>query len=578
MPLNLEKQPGQLDFGITYTAFVILFFMGSLALFDQDEAAYAGFGLMMERTGDYLIPEFLWSEPHRKTPFHFWSIAGMYKLIGPSEFATRVPAMLAMILTWVTCWFQARPLFGSQITRNATYLMMASLLTVVYGGISFTDAPLMLTETVAALAILRLWRRVEWHQIALLFLATAFGGLVKGPPVYILTLGMTGLLWLAGITKVDKHLRIASLPTFWLQPLWMLVILLGTLPLIYWGYLCNEQDGGIFISWLWDWYVAKRAGGFVWGQTGPPGYHLIIMAIAFLPVVAWFPGMVQHSFKLIRHKVFLLDHRYFLLLIWLIPGWLFYELQLSKLPSYALGAYVAFALLLADYIDKEPMVSKRSLWLQVGIILLISLAAVIVVQFALFGQILFNNNMLAGSGVIVPIVALAMLVFPVRASFNVISIIRSTQASQLPLPLTREWLVSFSTIGIVVVFVLVLLEPIRGGTLIVARKVDQLYKPGQPAVMLATNYSQPSLPFYLASAFIPYRYTEDVSLITSYADSLKAAKKPLIMICDPGKLNDIRQAAPALLANAKIDSLQGLATDRVQGSNFRIVQLNWAKP
>lgn len=37
-----------------------------MALWEQDEAAYAGFAQTMNRTGDYLIPNFIWSDQHRK--------------------------------------------------------------------------------------------------------------------------------------------------------------------------------------------------------------------------------------------------------------------------------------------------------------------------------------------------------------------------------------------------------------------------------------------------------------------------------------------------------------------------------
>jgi 4-amino-4-deoxy-L-arabinose transferase-like glycosyltransferase len=54
----------------------------STPLWDQDEAAYAGFARRMIETGNWVVPEFMWSEPHRKPPFLFWSIAVSFKLFG----------------------------------------------------------------------------------------------------------------------------------------------------------------------------------------------------------------------------------------------------------------------------------------------------------------------------------------------------------------------------------------------------------------------------------------------------------------------------------------------------------------
>ncbi len=46
-------------------------------LWDQDEAAYAGFAHQMLATGDWRLPGFAWSEVHRKPPLHFWLIASV---------------------------------------------------------------------------------------------------------------------------------------------------------------------------------------------------------------------------------------------------------------------------------------------------------------------------------------------------------------------------------------------------------------------------------------------------------------------------------------------------------------------
>jgi 4-amino-4-deoxy-L-arabinose transferase-like glycosyltransferase len=53
--------------------FTILLFINndSLALWEQDEAAYAGFAYNMVEREQYLIPDFEWSWPHRKPPYFF---------------------------------------------------------------------------------------------------------------------------------------------------------------------------------------------------------------------------------------------------------------------------------------------------------------------------------------------------------------------------------------------------------------------------------------------------------------------------------------------------------------------------
>src|SRR5579864_6702765 len=72
-------------------ALVLLVGNARTSLWDQDEAAYAGFARTMLKDGDWVVPRFLWSEPHRKPPLLFWCIATSFRLLGESEFALRLP-------------------------------------------------------------------------------------------------------------------------------------------------------------------------------------------------------------------------------------------------------------------------------------------------------------------------------------------------------------------------------------------------------------------------------------------------------------------------------------------------------
>ena len=62
--------------------FIWLFGNNWVSFWDQDEAAYAGFAKTMIETGNWLQPDFMWSEVHRKPPLHFWNIALSYKIFG----------------------------------------------------------------------------------------------------------------------------------------------------------------------------------------------------------------------------------------------------------------------------------------------------------------------------------------------------------------------------------------------------------------------------------------------------------------------------------------------------------------
>ena len=54
-----------------FLAFNLLLFNHDISLWDDDEAAYAGFGQQTLASGDWVNPRSLWADIHRKPPLHF---------------------------------------------------------------------------------------------------------------------------------------------------------------------------------------------------------------------------------------------------------------------------------------------------------------------------------------------------------------------------------------------------------------------------------------------------------------------------------------------------------------------------
>jgi 4-amino-4-deoxy-L-arabinose transferase-like glycosyltransferase len=71
---------------------------GSPALGDEDvDAAHAMVAQEMLQRGDFVVPYMDGLRYLIRPPMHFWLVAASYKLLGESEFATRLPLALAMI-------------------------------------------------------------------------------------------------------------------------------------------------------------------------------------------------------------------------------------------------------------------------------------------------------------------------------------------------------------------------------------------------------------------------------------------------------------------------------------------------
>lgn len=341
-------------------------------LWEQDEAAYAGFATNMIQSGNYIIPDFPFSDPHRKTPLHFWLITGFFKLFGNSEFTLRLSSVIFLLLTNLLTFILAQKMFDKKTSLYTVMILSGSFFLTLYGKVAFVDSALLLFETISVLGIYLLFKEKSSFPFFLLFIGMSLGILIKGPPIIILLLGIFIIL------TIFSYLNSTfSWKTIFIIP----VIFLSLIPLLVWGRIAWLKDNGNFISWLIDWYILKRASGSVFGQTGPPGYYLILFFITLFPWSFLFPQLILNFWQFIKevlgaiiqktqNKSSLLtqDFNHQFLYSWLLTGWVFYEIIMSKLPSYVIGAYPAIAILLAKELINLEIRSKSKVSVSPGLV------------------------------------------------------------------------------------------------------------------------------------------------------------------------------------------------------------------
>lgn len=309
-------------------------------LYDEDEGAYAGFALAMNETGNYTIPDFPWSLEHRKTPLHFWVSALSFKVLGENEFALRFPAVLSIVLTIFSLYWFGRKAGGNDNALAGALVLASSFLLPNFGKIALTDHLLLLCSTWAMLGLWNFLNAPSWKWNLLMWAGVSLGLLTKGPPILILF----GGVWVfCALFHPQRKRLIGTHPWLFLP--------LALAPLAAWVYATTVQDGGVFAHFLWDWYVAKRVGGSVFGQSGFAGYHLVVLVISFLPWFTFFPSSLANLVSNVRQRhaddIFLLG--------WILFGWIFYELMASKLPSYSMAVQPAIAFL----IGRQALYSER---------------------------------------------------------------------------------------------------------------------------------------------------------------------------------------------------------------------------
>ena len=452
-------------------AFILLFGNNWVSLWDQDESAYAGFAKSMVESGNWLMPEFIWSEVHRKPPLHFWNIAISYKLFGVNEFAVRFPSTVFILLTIASVFFLGKKLFGQRESFYGMVVLSTSFLVMALAKVSVTDATLLFFTTICGFAMLYVLLFKEFKWVLIFWVAFALAILTKGPPVII----FSGVLALLLFIFHPKRKNLWRLHPWFFLPL-------ALLPLWYWGWLCTQQEGGKeFISWMIDWYILKRVGGSVFGQTGPPGTHLLGLAVFFLPYFMFFPKAIYNGVRNLFVKV---KDQHFLLSAWFIAGWLLFEFTPSKLPAYIVAAHVPLALIIAHGVInfKEIRPKKITVILHFTLNLLL-LVALVVAPFYLELSTSTKTVFLVGG-----------IGFIVGHVFVILSLKKESFSKRL---LTTNVVFQIVLWGLFLPFA----DETKNATLRVAEHLEENAAKNTEIVIANNTGNPPSLPFYLMQRF-----------------------------------------------------------------------------
>lgn len=520
-----------------------------LSLWDQDEAAYAGFAWNMQHTGNWLIPDFLWSEIHRKPPLLFWSIAVAYDFFGVHEWVIRLPSLLALLGTVLLVRYQAAISFGVQVARIAAWLLAANIFLPHLAKLGVTDALLLFFETLAVLSLINYFHIPKLRYQLLFVVGTAAAMLVKGPPVLILTFGILGLILLFS----PERKTILRFHPWFLFPL-------AALPLFLWGRLAWLNDDGVLISWMIDWYTLRRVGSDVLGQTGPPGYHFLVMAIGFLPALAFLPGAFTLHIKQLLGKS--RPFKSFVLLAWAISGWVIYEFMKSKLPTYAIGAYPAIAIMLATYLGELPsnaVIKQRRLVWGTVLYLLLSVLLAVAIPFlakapvngqALFPEVAIKTAYWMAFCLVVPALLAAWLLYKSHYAWAL-----RTMFLQSVLFLVLAWQLFVPTI-----------EPKRSAGKQVA-EYAALNSFGLP-VILTANFELPSIPFYLVAQRCRFQESPE---LTAWLPALENRKQ--LLIFNSGNIDQLKIIATEAGLGYRIEKeIPGFISDRGKFTTWYIVR------
>jgi 4-amino-4-deoxy-L-arabinose transferase-like glycosyltransferase len=513
--------------------FIVFVNNNSVSLWDQDEAAYAGFAKEMIHSGNWLIPDFMWSEIHRKPPLHFWDISLSYQLFGMNEFSVRFPSALFLLLTYIFIYIAGTPLFGKKMAFLGVVVLSTSLFVPSLAKVSVTDATLLFFSTVCAFALLNIMQQRSLRWTIIFWLAFSMALLTKGPPIILFTGAFAVLLFIFHPNR--KHL-------FSMHP-WIFLPL-ACVPLFLWGYLVSRNDGGVFISWMIDWYILKRVNSSVLGQTGPPGTHLLSMFVFFIPYFMFVPrafwNAISNTFRKEKGINFLLS-------AWFISGWFLYEWSPSKLPSYVIAAHVPLALLIGKeilaFVEKEKLPSRPLIFSHFSMMFLVFAALLLAPQIIDIPAELKTSFMIAGG---VLIFCTILMAFHLRSSHFMNLMIGTNILFQV-----LAW-----------AFLLPGIDQLKNGSKKIAEYVRG-HASDHSMILIGNEQGHPpSLPFYLGLNFSQVKQETNIdTLIRRFRSSA-----PYVLILN----KEQKEISAKQFPEIKFKEIKSMLTDRDEKAHYYI--------
>ncbi len=344
----------------SYAAFFVLavviavsmFRLGSVTLFDVDEAVFAEATKEMVHSGDYITPTYNGDIRYDKPILIYWLMALSYKTFGINEFGARFPSALAGIMLAMALYYFIRHFFDNNRALYASLSMTVSLYFFVYSRASVTDMVLTLFITLSLFSFYLSIKRNS-HFIYGFYLFSALAFLTKGLIGIVFPFVIAGIFLLVteGFGGLKRAFNLKAL---------LLFLIVG----VPWYAAQFAINGDEFFQQFFMKHHFKRYTGVISGHKGPVYYYLAALLIGMFPWVAFLPSGIRRA---IKER----DQLQIFALIWFAFIFLFFSFATTKLPDYILSAIPASAILISAGLMEQGVSWKRWAW---GGIAFISLA------------------------------------------------------------------------------------------------------------------------------------------------------------------------------------------------------------
>ena len=293
----------------------------AVPLFDLDEGAFTAATREMFERGDFLMTYLDGAPRYDKPILIYWLQAASVSVFGWSEFALRLPSMLAASAWMLVVYRFVLEVCGSK--DKALFAAGSLALSPVPGLIGHAATADALLNLLLALTLLDLWRWFESpsrKRLLLVYLWIGLGLLTKGPVAVALP-----VMVVLPFTLITRRWKDTLKAAFYL-PGW-LVMLAVFMP---WAVALTLKDGGDFFRhFLLDHNVGRYSetmeshGGKLW-------YYLAALPLIVLPFAAWLPAVFKQAWH------WKTEPRTLYLLLWFGVVFVLFSTSKTQLPHYLL--------------------------------------------------------------------------------------------------------------------------------------------------------------------------------------------------------------------------------------------------
>jgi 4-amino-4-deoxy-L-arabinose transferase-like glycosyltransferase len=326
----------------------------NIAPIDRDEPRFAQATKQMIESGDYVDIRFQDEVRYKKPVGIYWLQAAAVRAgeaLGVPQARTtiwlyRIPSLLGALAAVLLTYWTALAFVSRRNACLAALMLAVSVMLGIEARLAKTDAVLLATVVAAMGAIARVYldkpAAQGWAMPAVFWSALAAGVLIKGPLI-VMIVGLTAVTLVA----LDRSARWLTR----LRPLagaaWLLLLVLP-----WFAAIVARSGDAFFAGSVGGDLMSKLTGG---SEThgAPPLTYLVLVWLTFWPAA---PLAALAAPAVWRGR---LELPVRLLLAWLVPSWIVFELVPTKLPHYVLPLYPAIAILIAWAIEREALSVRR---------------------------------------------------------------------------------------------------------------------------------------------------------------------------------------------------------------------------